>query len=173
VARLIELLDAARHDRASFDCGVIELNRFFQQVARQQGESGVSRTFVMVEAEEAVPKKVLGFFSLCACEAEASEIPPLLAKKLPNKVPGARLGRLAVAKAYQGQKLGRVLLIAALEQIAKTSEAIGIALVFVDAKDSDVARFYGKFGFLPVPDSPLTLYMPIATVRNALKALEQ
>jgi len=94
-----------------------------------------------------------------------------LANKLPNKVPGARLCRLAVDKSFQGQKLGRVLLFAALEKIAKTSELMGIALVFVDAKDSAVARFYSNFGFLPMPDSLLTLYMPLATVRNTLKAL--
>jgi predicted N-acetyltransferase YhbS len=166
VARRIELLDAERHDRTAFDCGVVELNRFLQQVARQQGERDVSRTFVLVDESE--PKTVLGFFSLCACEAQGAGIPPELAKKLPHKVPGARLGRLAVAKAYQGQKLGSVLLFAALKNIVKTA---GMTIVFVDAKDAEVARFYGKFGFLPMPDSPLTLYMPIATVRTALKAV--
>jgi predicted N-acetyltransferase YhbS len=169
VARRIELLDAERHDRTAFDCGVVELNRFLQQVARQQGERDVSRTFVLVDESE--PKTVLGFFSLCACEAQGAGIPPELAKKLPHKVPGARLGRLAVAKAYQGQKLGSVLLFAALKNIVKTAEIIGMTIVFVDAKDAEVARFYGKFGFLPMPDSPLTLYMPIATVRTALKAV--
>ena len=40
---------------------------------------------------------------------------------------------------------------------------------FVDAKDSGAALYYRKFGFIPLPDNPLELFLPIDTIRNAFK----
>jgi len=167
VNRRIEPLDAT-HDRAGFDCGSEFLNGFLLQLARQHNERGVARTFVMVEADALPPKPVLGFFSLSACDAQSIDLSPNLAKKLPREVPAARLGRLAVAKAMQGQRIGTVLLYAALRKIALTSEELGIAGLFVDAKDDSVARFYGRFGFEALPDKPLTLFLPIQTLRQVV-----
>jgi hypothetical protein len=33
----------------------------------------------------------------------------------------------------------------------------------VDAKDGHAAAFYGHHGFIALPDSPLTLFLPLAT----------
>jgi hypothetical protein len=43
----------------------------------------------------------------------------------------------------------------------------GIGL-FVDAKDEAAARFYRGFGFVPLPDAPLELFLPLRTIREAL-----
>jgi hypothetical protein len=50
------------HDRESFDCGSEPLNRFLKQTARQHAERGISKTFVLVEADTAEPKPILGSF---------------------------------------------------------------------------------------------------------------
>jgi GNAT superfamily N-acetyltransferase len=168
VSRVIELLDAT-HDREGFDCGSEPLNRFLQQVARQHNERGVARTFVMVEADARTPKPILGFFSLSAFEVTGAVLPPGLAKKLPRAIPAARLGRLAVAKAMQGQRIGSVLMYAALKKVAQIADSIGIAALFVDAKDDDAARFYGRFQFVPLPDHPLTLFLPLRTLMDAVR----
>ena len=168
MSRIIELLDAL-HDREGFDCGSEPLNRFLRQVARQHNERGVARTFVMVEADSQAPKPILGFFSLSAFEVTGAVLPPAVAKKLPREIPAARLGRLAVAKAMQGQKIGTVLLYAALKKVAQTAESIGIVALFVDAKDADAARFYEKFRFVPLPEQPLTLFLPLKTLLEAVK----
>ena len=172
-SRIIELLDGS-HDRESFDCGSEPLNRFLRQVARQHNERGVARTFVMVQDGAQAPKAILGFFSLSAFEVTGAELPSEVAKKLPRQIPAARLGRLAVAKTMQGQRIGTVLLFAALKKVAQTAQSIGIAALFVDAKDTEAARFYERFRFVPLPEQPLTLFLPLRTlvevVEESLKA---
>ena len=169
--RVIELLDAS-HDRTGFDCGSAPLNRCLQQVARQHNERGVARTFVLVETAAQPPKPILGFFSLSACEVTGDTLPSTMAKKLPRAIPAARLGRLAVAKSLQGQKLGSVLLFAALRKIALSADTIGIAALFVDAKDAAAAGYYQRFGFVPLPEQPLTLVLPIRTLLETAAALD-
>jgi hypothetical protein len=36
----------------------------------------------------------------------------------------------------------------------------------VDAKDEAAVAFYRHHGFITLPDSPLTLFLPLATVRT-------
>jgi ribosomal protein S18 acetylase RimI-like enzyme len=75
------------------------------------------------------------------------------------------VGRLAVDQAFQGQGLGGALLADALDRSAR-SEIAAFAMV-VDAKDEAAAAFYQHHGFMPLPDSPLTLFLPLATVRRS------
>lgn len=171
MSRIVELLDAS-HDREGFDCGSEPLNRFLRQLARQHNERGVARTFVMVEAQAQAPKEILGFFSLSALEIKGADLPPALAKKLPREIPAARLGRLAVASKMQGQKIGTALMFAALRKVAQTADIIGIAALLVDAKDTHAARFYERFGFVPLPQQPLTLFLPTHSLRQAVAATQ-
>lgn len=168
--RIFEALSAS-HDRAKFECGSEPLDRFLQQVARQHAERGLSRTFVMVESDAVIPKPILGFFSLAATEADSEHLPPALSKKLPRKIPAARLGRLAVSKNQQGQGIGSVLMIEVLKKTAHVAEDLGCCGLFVDAKDERAAEFYLRFGFLPLPDQPLTLFLPIQTVLKTVANL--
>ena len=39
----------------------------------------------------------------------------------------------------------------------------------VDAKDDTAATFYRHHGFIPLPDTPLTLFLPLATVQASQK----
>ena len=38
-----------KHDRAGFDCGIDELNKYLQRIARQHLKKGMSRTFVLID----------------------------------------------------------------------------------------------------------------------------
>lgn len=40
----------------------------------------------------------------------------------------------------------------------------GVVGLFVDAKDSRVAGFYRKFGFIPLEDNPLSLMLPCQSI---------
>jgi len=108
-----------------------------------------------------VPSRVLGYYALTACEVLTEELPPDLAKKLPRKIPGIRLGRLAVDRAVQGQGLGELLLVDAIERARRVFEHIGVHALFVDAKDERAAAFYRKYGFRPLPTDPLRLVLPL------------
>lgn len=146
------------HDRQGFDCGRQELNDWLRQVARQHQEKGLSRTFVAVREE--VPERICGYYALTVAELENRHLPEAWRKKLPRRIPGVRLGRLAVDQRFQGKALGELLLVDALMRAERIYvEAGGIGL-FVDAIDEQAAGYYLRFGFQALPDNPLLLFFP-------------
>ena len=165
----IELL-AKVHDREGFDCGSEPLNLFLKQTARQHAERGISRTFVLVDEASAAPKPIVGFFSLNICQIKSESLAPQEAKKLPRDVAGVRLGRLAVAKAYQRQGIGKALLVAAMGKFMEIFNSAGGIGLFVDAKDQDAKRYYEQFGFVPIPSNGLELFLPVKTIQEAMNA---
>jgi ribosomal protein S18 acetylase RimI-like enzyme len=169
--RKIEAL-SKEHDREGFDCGSEPLNAFLKQTARQHAERGVSKTFVMVEADAPGPKQILGFFSLTICQVKSEALAEQEAKRLPRNVPGVRLGRLAVSKDYQRQGLGKTLLIAAMRNFMDIFETAGGIGLCVDAKDLDAKRYYEQFGFVSLPSNELEMFLPVKTIQEALANLE-
>ena len=163
----IELL-AKSHDRDGFDCGSEALNLFLKQTARQHAERGISRTFVLVEENDADPKPILGFFSLNICQIKSEALAPSEEKKLPRNASGVRLGRLAVARSRQRQGIGKVLLVAAMEKFIEIFNRAGGIGLFVDAKDQEARHYYEQFGFVSMPSNELELFLPVKTIRDAL-----
>ncbi len=146
------------HDRQGFDCGRQELNDWLRQVARQHQDKGLSKTFVAVR--EDAPEHICGYYALTLAELENRHLPEAWRKKLPRRIPGVRLGRLAVDQRYQGKGLGELLLVDALTRARRIyTEAGGIGL-FVDAIDERAADYYRRFGFAAAPDNPLLLFFP-------------
>ena len=154
------------HDRRGFDCGVPPLNRYLREIARQHVAKGIAKTFVVVDETAVAPKPLLGFFSLSLCQVLGQDVPAKWARTLPDQVPAMRLGRLAVARSHQGQGLGKVLLVDAIYKVASVADAAGGIGLFVDAKTEAAAAFYARFGFEPTPTGPLTLFLPMATLRR-------
>jgi ribosomal protein S18 acetylase RimI-like enzyme len=163
----IELL-AKSHAREGFDCGSEPLNAFLKQTARQHAARGISRTFVMVDEHATEPKPILGFFSLNICQVKSESLSPEEAKKLPRHVSGVRLGRLAVAKDYQRQGIGKKLLVGAMEKFMEIFNRAGGIGLFVDAKDQEAKRYYERFGFVSLPTNELELFLPVKTIQQAL-----
>jgi len=149
-----------RHDRSAFESGSAQLDAWLRQTAQQHQRRGISKIFVAV-ADDA-PSRILGFYALTACEVLTGALPPDLAKKLPRKIPGIRLGRLAVDRSMQGQGLGELLLMDAIERARRVLEQVGVHALFVDAKDEQAAAFYRKYNFRPLPSDPLRLVLPLA-----------
>ena len=75
------------------------------------------------------------------------------------------MGRLAIDQAFKGQGLGGALLADALDRAAR-SEIAAFAMM-VDAKDETAAAFYRHHGFIALPGSPLTLFLPLATAKRS------
>ena len=145
------------HERQGFDCGRHELNDWLRQVARQHQEKGLSKTFVAILEE--VPETICGYYALTLAELESQHLPDAWRKKLPRRIPGVRLGRLAVDRQYQGKGLGELLLVDALTRAQRIyTEAGGIGL-FVDAIDERAAEYYRRFGFEASPDNPQLLFL--------------
>jgi GNAT superfamily N-acetyltransferase len=146
------------HDRTEFTCGVDPLDRYFREAAGQDVRRRATACFV---AREVATNRIAGFYTLAAAGILLAQMPVRLAKRLPRYpvVPAARLGRLAVALAYHGRKLGGALLWDAVERASRSEVAV-YALV-VDAKDDQAESFYPHHGFVPFGDTPRTLLLPL------------
>ncbi len=163
----IELL-AKSHDRDGFDCGSDALNLFLKQTARQHGERGISRTFVLVDEDASDPKPVVGFFSLNLCQIKSESLTAAEARKLPREIAGIKVGRLARAREYQGQGIGEILLVAAMRKFIEIFNAAGGIGLFVDAKDQKAKEFYERYGFVSLPANEFELFLPVRTIQEAL-----
>jgi GNAT superfamily N-acetyltransferase len=148
------------HDRQSFDCGRAELNNWLRQVARQHQDKGLSKTFVAMHDE--APAFICGFYALTLTEIDRRFLPDAYQKKLPQRIPGVRLGRLAVDLHYQKKGLGELLLVDAISRARRIHQDAGVVGLFVDAIDDYASGFYRHYGFLSIPDNPLLLAYPIA-----------
>jgi GNAT superfamily N-acetyltransferase len=149
---------AGSHDRQAFDCGRQELNNWLRQVARQHQDKGLSKTFVAVCEDE--PVRICAYYVLTLAELDNRHLPAAWRKKLPRRIPGVRLGRLAVDRQYQGRGLGELFLVDALTRARRIyTEAGGIGL-FVDVLDEQAAGYYLRFGFEAAPDNRLLLFLP-------------
>ncbi len=160
----IERLSRA-HRRDQFDCGNAELNDYLRHTARQHADKGLSRTEVLVDA--ASPGEILGFVTLSLTDISTDSLPSRYAKKYPSKAHGVRLARLAVTKTRQREGLGLLLMAHALENTLHVADRTGIIGLFVDAKDETASGYYRRFGFIPLPDDPQKLFLPLATLRAA------
>lgn len=139
----LELL-GANHARDDFACGVQTLDAYLARQATQDVRRRASACYVAVDAKTG---KVAGYYTLAAGGVPLIDLPESLTKRMPRypSVPVARVGRLAVDKAFQGMKLGGALLADAAIR-ARRSEVAVFALV-VDAKDDAAEAFYRHHGF--------------------------
>jgi len=155
---------AGSHKRQEFDCGNLQLNAWLSQIARQHQDKGLSKTFVALREED--PNQICGFYALTLAELENRHLPEVWRKKLPRRIPGVRLGRLAVDIRYQGKGLGELLLMDALSRALKIYQQAGGIGLFVDAIDQEAASFYQRFGFESMPDQPLVLFLPLQSLQQ-------
>ena len=148
------------HDRQGFDCGQPAMNDWLRQVARQHQSKGLSNTFVAILEDD--PERICGYYALTLTEIDRHHLPEVYRKKLPQRIPGIRLGRLAVEQRYQGKRLGELLLMDVLARARRIHQEAGVVGLFVDALDERAAGFYRHFGFVAAPDNPLMLFLPVA-----------
>ncbi len=155
---------ASDHIRDQFSCGHDTLDAFIKQLASQHQKKGISKTFVAIRPPDPT---VRGYYSLASGSVHLDCLTHEQRKGLPrHPIPVALLGRLAVDKASQGQRLGEFLLIDSMRRVVEVATEIGIHAIEVDAIDDAARRFYLKYGFTELADDPRHLYIPVATVRK-------
>ncbi len=159
---------SSEHVREEFRCGVEALDRYLCAIARQDVRRDVAAVFVL--REEGQPG-VLGYYTLSAYALEREELPEDSRRKLPphQRLPAILLGRLAIDKRLQGRGAGSWLMADALGRCVAVAEQLGALCVVVHASDETVVAFYRRFGFEPLLDHPLHLFLPMATVRQLLR----
>ena len=156
----------ADHDRNSFSCGVAQLDDYFCRQASQDAKRKVAAPFVMLNEA----RQILGYYTLSAYGIRLNELTPDLARKLPKYplIPATLLGRLAVSRDHQGQKLGRLLLMDALYRSWKNSAQIASIGVVAEAINDAARQFYLHYEFIPLLEHPNKLFIAMATIHKAL-----
>jgi len=169
---VIEALDADMHDRTVFSSGVGAVDNFLQKTAGKLMKGGTARVFVAVDPEDA-SGKVLGFYSINAHSIDYRNLPGRYRRYAlaDGHIPAAFIGMIGVTTEAQGEGLGSLLLIDALQGACQASERVGTAVVLLDILDcgnpSAIARrqrLYKSFGFQSLPSQPQRMFLPVATI---------
>ncbi|MBK8122196.1 MAG: GNAT family N-acetyltransferase [Dokdonella sp.] len=162
---LLVPLDQA-HDRTRFNSGSEALDRYFREQVTQDMRRRVAACFVALDGKQ----QIAGYYTLASASILLADLPASSGKKLPRypTVPAVRMGRLAVDQAFKDRGLGGALLADALNRATHSEIAAHALMVY--AKDASAAAFYVHHGFIVLPNSPLTLFMPLATVLALRKA---
>jgi GNAT superfamily N-acetyltransferase len=159
----VEPLDPARHDREGFVCGVDSLDAYLKMRATQDMRRKANAVFVLAAVGE--PRRILGYFTLCAYALAPGDVPEAVRPLVPRypRVSATLIGRLAIARDGQGKGLGSMLLARALRLAYANADVVGSSMVVVDALDGAAARFYETHGFVRLPES-LRLILPMQTI---------
>ena len=153
------------HRKKEFSCGKEMLDNYLHRQANQDIKRKLSACFVLNDKEKNLLK---GYYTLANNSIPQNLIPDQFRKKLPNSyraVPTTLLGRLAIDHRYQGQGIGKLLLIDALRKSNEISKSIGSFAVVTDPIDGDAERFYDKYGFIKLPDSG-KMFLPMNTIKS-------
>lgn len=145
-----------------FDCGEEVLNLWLRQRALQNEAAGASRTFVLTEN-----KQVIGYYTLTAGSVTHAVATGKARRNMPDPLPVAILGRLAVAKAHQHDGLGRELLRDAVLRVIGAAETLGIRAMLIHALSERARTFYERYGFQRSPFDDMTLMAVLPDLQKA------
>lgn len=154
----------AHHDSSSFDCGEPSLDDWLRRRARQNEETGASRTYV-VSTED---NRIVGYYALAVGAVAHIEASRRVKRNMPDPVPVMVLGRLAVDRAHQGHGIARGLLRDAILRTLQVSHIARLRALLVHTISEDARRFYVRCGFTASPLNPMTLMIALADAARAL-----
>lgn len=150
--------------RDDFSCGEEELDNYLATLARKHDERGTTRVLVACEQDQNI---VRGFYAVSSTSVPLEDFTEAARRGLPDPVPAALLGRLAVDERYQGHGLGRYLIVDALRRVDRVHELMASYCVVVDAMTERAGQMYARLGFERFRDeNPLRLWLPTTTIRG-------
>lgn len=148
--------------RGSFSCGERALEEYLKTRARREMDRRISVVYVLLDTVEG---RIAGYYTLSSLSIE---LPEDIRKGLPKypEYPATLIGRLAVDERYQGQGLGKRILLDALARALAGSRTVASYAVITDAKNEEAETFYLHCGFLPLhsADTERRLFLPMGTV---------
>jgi GNAT superfamily N-acetyltransferase len=149
------------HDLNDFFSGVGSLDDWLKRRARANQVSGASRTFVVAD-----DRKVVGYYALASGAIAAASSVGRFRRNMPDPIPVAVLGRLAIDRSQQGRGLGRALFRDCALRVAHAADTIGIRGIVVHAISDQAKAFYLALGFDASPAEPMTLMVTLADIRR-------
>lgn len=139
-----------------FCCGVDSLDDWLKKRAYRNQLNGASRTYVIQD-----DKKVVGYYCLASGALALNSAPSAIRRNMPDPIPIAILGRLAIDQSYQGKGLGVALLQDAVLRTAQAANILGIRGLLVHALSEQAKMFYQYHGFIASPTEPMTLILSL------------
>jgi GNAT superfamily N-acetyltransferase len=151
------------HQLGAFNSGIPTLDEWLRRRARANQVSGASRSFVVCTDDI-----VVGYYALASGAVSAAAAPSRFRRNMPEPIPVAVLGRLAVDQTYHGQGIGRALFRDSALRVMQAAEAIGIRGMVVHAISEEAKAFYVALGLSESPLEPMTLMVTLADLRATL-----
>jgi GNAT superfamily N-acetyltransferase len=131
-----------------FCCGNGGVDRYFHQFALVNNATGQSPCHILVETSTG---EIAGFYTLSSGSIEFEHMPEGgLGHSIPKyPISTALIGYMGVNSAFQGQGLGKILVIDAIRKagLAQSDIGLGILAVVADPIDSESQKFFEKMGF--------------------------
>jgi len=158
---------ASTHEKKKFSCGKAMLDDYLHKQAKQDVKRKLSACFVLSNDD----KEIKGYYTLSNSSIPRLQLPESIIRKLPpyKDLPVTLLGRLAVDYKFQGQKLGKDLLIDALKRCFDVASSSTASMaVIVDPIDQEAINFYSKFGFILLQNSR-RMFLPMATIEQLFR----
>ena len=149
------------HEIKDFNCGEGVLNDWLKKRALKNQTNNASHTIVICQNNS-----VVGYYAIAAGSIERTQAPKPIARNMPEHIPIIVLGRLAIDKKYQRQRLGAALLKDALLRSLTISRDIGVRAILVHTLSKQAKEFYLQYGFVETPFEPMTLMLSISTLRK-------
>ena len=154
---------ATEHDVSTFSCGHVSLDDWLKRRALSNQKANASRTYVVTDGA-----RVIAYYALASGALASAAATGKLRRNMPDPIPMAILGRLAIDEAFQGQGLGRALFRDAALRILAAADVIGIRGMLVQAISDEAAAFYRALGLETAPADPRTLTITLAELQTSL-----
>lgn len=148
------------HDASQLASGQSEIDDWLRKSAQDSDRRNLTRSYIWHRGDGIV----VAFYSIMPYFIERETLSKKHSRGLPNGIPCYLIARLALDQQLQHQRLGSQLLASALERAAKASSEIGGRYVVVDALNDEVASFYVRHGFEPVPGQQNRLVLPTKSI---------
>ncbi|MBI4921779.1 MAG: GNAT family N-acetyltransferase [Devosia nanyangense] len=140
-----------------FASGNPMLDRWLIERAWTNQVGRASRTYVVLHGGV-----VVGYYALASGGLDLAEAPSKFRRNMPDPIPVAVLGRLAVDQDFQGQGVGSCLLRNAVLRAQQAADIVGSHGILVHAIDESARAFYVHYGFVSSPAKPMTLVLAFA-----------
>ena len=150
---------AEHHNFEAFNCGVSLLDNWLKKRAMSNERSRASRTYVLCDGD-----RIIGYYALASGSLANKMAPGKIKGNMSNPIPVMVLGRLAIDREYQGNKLGDALLREAILRVLQAADIVGIKAVLVHAISAEAKKFYIGRGFIVSPFEPMTLILPLESI---------
>jgi GNAT superfamily N-acetyltransferase len=148
--------------RAAFCCGISVIDNFFKNNAKRQHEAHRVRVYVASHQN-----RPIGYYYLVA----KSSLPDHVSKEAFDKfgrvksTPMIYLGMIGVCSEFQGNGLGRLLMLDAMRRTLQVADVVGVYALALDAIDEHISLRYERWGFTRFEEGESAMYIALPTIR--------